>query len=32
MLCVAAEETLVDIGDPGFGEIRVRAAVEVPFL
>ena len=32
MLSVATEETLVDVGDPGLGEIRVRSTVEVPFL
>ena len=32
LLSVAAEETLVNIGDPGFSEIRVRSTVEVPFL
>ena len=32
MLSVATEETLVDVGDPGLGEIRVRSTIEVTFL
>ena len=32
LLSVAAEETLVDVGDPGLGEVGVRSTVEVPLL